>query len=372
MTEGMDARLEPRVRETLEKAVAGGGTGREECEHLLSFAEDSLEAGTTRVVADQVSRRRFGNQALLLGQIGVDMAPCEGGCAFCFFATPHTTVTASTLPLEEAAERARAFARGGVQGIFLMTMHRFGFQWFLDLVAGIRQVIPSCTQLLANVGDLDEGQLCELRGAGLTDAYHVCRLREGIDTRIPPRRRIQTIERIVASGLDWYTSCEPIGPEHTPEELVDRVFLGLELGCVQHAAMRRFPVPGSPLFGRGQVSLERLAQIVAVIALAAASSRSLRSVAVHESNLAGLRSGANALYPEAGEPKPMPDACLAEDDPSAAEGFTSALWRRSHEISTADCRLMLVEAGFDRLVLGDGTAARLLADGSLAAPGLVA
>jgi len=349
LTKSFDA-IPARLRHLLDGALGGAAPDRAACVDLLAFPETSLEAGVIRAVADAVSRRRFRGEAVMLGQIGVDMAPCDAGCAFCAFARPHTTIQASTLTPEETIARAQAFARGGAAGIFIMTMHRFGFDWFVDLIARVGRTLPPQTPLLANVGDLSLEQLEALRGAGMTGAYHVVRLGEGRDTHLAPADRRRTIERIRRAGLDWYNSCEPIGPEHTPAELVDQIFIGLELGCHQHAAMRRFPVPGSPLQKHGQLPLARLAQIVAVIALASLETATVRSVAVHESNHLGLMSGANALYPEAGEPAETP----REGDESR-EGFSSALWRQSTEISTADCRRMLRETGFTALRGGDGT-----------------
>ena len=349
-----------RLRDILERSANGGAPNKEECTYLLSFDAGSFQAGMIRAVADATSRKRFGNEALLLGQIGVDMAPCDGGCAFCAFARPHTQIQASTLSVEETASRAQAFARGGAAGIFIMTMHRFGFDWFLDLIARVGRVLPLETKLLANVGDLSFEQLTALKDAGMTGAYHVVRLREGTDTRLAPANRIRTIERIREAGLDWYNSCEPIGPEHTPAELIEQIFVGLEYGCHQHAAMRRFPVPGSALWKYGRLPLARLAQIVAVIALASATTPTVRSIAVHESNLLGLMSGANALYPEAGEPVDQPG-----NADTAREGFSSALWRQSREITTADCRKMLQETGFDALRDGNGERISLGRDSSL-------
>jgi len=66
---------------------------------------------------------------LLLGQIGVDMTPCEGNCAFCFFAKSHTSILAAVLPEEEIIARCERFAAGGARGVFRMTMrgcHRVG------------------------------------------------------------------------------------------------------------------------------------------------------------------------------------------------------------------------------------------------------
>jgi biotin synthase len=338
---------DPKVEGILREAADGRPITRAEAETLLSFAENSLEAALLRDTANRVSRQRFANRGLLLGQIGVDMAPCGGDCAFCFFAESHTTIQPSTLPTEEVIARSHRFAAGGASGVFLMTMHRFGFDWFRDLCATLRRSIPAHLEILANVGDASLSQMKELRAVGVSGAYHVCRLKEGTDSCMEPAGRRATIENIIESGLDWYNLCEPIGPEHTPRELVDQMWLGVDWPCRQHGAMQRFPVTGSRLGRHGLVSLSRLGQIVAVIALATAAKKETTSIAVNVSNIVGLFSGANAFFPEAGEPETRP--CPAEGGP-AQEGFTTALWRQSSEITTADCRHMLRAAGFSGLM----------------------
>jgi hypothetical protein len=37
--------------------------------------------------------------------------------------------------------------------------------------------------------------------------------------------------RRVEAGLDFHYFCDRIGPEHTAEELVEQMFLGIEYGC---------------------------------------------------------------------------------------------------------------------------------------------
>ena len=178
----------------------------------------------------------------------------------------------------------------------------------------------------------------ELRSAGVTGAYHVCRLREGKDSCMTPASRLATIDRIIASGLDWYTLCEPVGPEHTPAELAEQIWQGVGRPCRQHGAMQRFSVPGSPLHKHGQISVQRLNQIGAVVALATQNKSEVRSIAINVTNLSGLFCGANAFFPEAGEPAAQPPA-------DAAAGFTTALWRQGTEIATADCRALFAAAG---------------------------
>lgn len=338
-----------KIDHILKDAADGRPITKAEAVQLLALPENSLEASLLRATATMVSRRRFANSGLLLGQIGVDMAPCDGDCAFCFFGKSHTSVAPTLLGADEIVSRCERFADGGAEGVFLMTMHRFGFEWFRDLCAELHSRIPAHLEILANVGDISPAQLGELKDAGVSGAYHVCRIREGIDSCMTPADRRATIERILEAGLSWYNMCEPLGPEHTPEELVEQMWLGVDLPCTQHGVMQRFPVPGSPLYHHGQVSLSRLGQVAAVVSLATIGKETVKSIAVNVSNLVGLFSGANAFFPEAGEPEQQ-----QVDSMQGKEGFTTALWRQSNEITTLDCRNMMLAAGFSHLMNTDG------------------
>lgn len=343
-----------KLESILHEVPDGRAITKAEAEYLLTFEEHSLEAALIRSAANCASRKKFNNSGLLLGQIGVDMAPCDGNCAFCFFAKSFTQVQPAVLSTEDVIEKCRRFARGGARGVFLMTMHRFGFDWFLNLCSEVRKSIPENMRIFANVGDISLTQMKELREAGLSGAYHVCRLREGTDTCMTAEQRRATVEHIIEAGLDWYNLCEPVGPEHTPHELAEQIWLGVDLPCRQHGAMQRFPVPGSPLYSLGQISPLRLGQIAAVIALGTLNNAETKSIAVNVSNIIGLFSGANAFFPEAGEPDMETPP---EKAPAEGAGFTTALWRSSGEITTADCREMLSAAGFSHLTDADGKAA---------------
>lgn len=334
--------IDSKIFQILKDAESGRAITKQEAIMLLSLSENSIEVNVLRSVANIISRQRFNNNALLLGQIGVDMAPCDGDCAFCFFGKTHTKIEPFVLSAQDIIDRCDKFALGGASGAFLMTMHRFGFDWFVELIAEIRKSIPKDFKILANVGDVGLDKLKLLKDAGITGAYHVCRIKEGIDTCMQPSARIKTIERLLEVGLDWHNMCEPIGPEHTPAELAEQIWTGVDLPATQHGAMQRFPVPGSPLFDKGQISLSRLGQIISVIVLATTGQKQLKSIAVNVSNLVGLFSGANAFFPEAGEPEIQNDI--------NKDGFTTALWRQSNEITTLDCRNMLTAAGFSNLI----------------------
>ncbi|NQU26249.1 MAG: radical SAM protein [Candidatus Nealsonbacteria bacterium] len=323
----------------LQNALDRKAPSKEECVYLLTLPADSLEAGVLRSVGDTVSRRRFGNEAMLLGQIGTDTAPCPGNCKFCVFGEDHTQFERTQLTVEEIVGRAKAFSAGGdLYAIFLMTMHDFEWGGLLSAVEAVRREIPAHTQIVVNIGDFTVDQARELRASGVQGAYHVCRLREGVDTGLDPEARKETFRVIREAGLDFYYCCEPIGPEHSPQELVEQMFLGIEHGCFQHAAMRRVWVPQLPVAERGQITELRLAQVVAVVSLATLGCPETQNIAVHEPNLVGLTAGANVVYAETGA------------NPRDTEADTA----RNRGLDMEAARKMLYEAGFSALRLGDG------------------
>ncbi len=336
--------IQQEVMRIVFRAQEGTAPTQEECAFLLDLPEASFEAGFLKVAADSISRAKFRNQGILLGQIGIETAPCPGGCKFCSFGEDHTKFAKSQMPDDEILRRAMEFTvRGDLFALFLMTMHEFNFDHLLRVVAMVKKAVPQQVQIVVNIGDFDRVKADELRASGVNGAYHVLRLREGIDTKLSPEMRVATIQTIRDAGLDFYYCCEPIGPEHTAQEMVDQIFVGIEMGCFQHAAMRRVFVPSSPLAHHGQITERRLAQVVAVVSLATMNVTETQSIAVHEPNLLGLVAGANTVYAETG----------ANPRDTAAE--TSG----HRGLDMHACREMLYEAGFDSLLFGDRTTQQL-------------
>jgi len=332
-------KIDKKVVSLLDMAQTGRAPAKEECVFLLEFPETSLEAALLRAVADSITRRRFNNEGIVLGQIGIEIAPCPGKCKFCSFGEGHTTFESSVMSDEDVLRSADNFtASGELYALFLMTMHTFDFERLVRIVGKVRQRIPRETQIVVNIGDFGKAQARDLKAAGVNGAYHVCRLREGSDTALDPEQRKATFRTIKDAGLDWYYCCEPIGPEHTPQELADQMFIGLEYGCFQHAAMRRVYIPSAPLAAHGQISELRLAQVTAVVALATLGCQETKSIAVHEPNLLGLTAGANAVYSETGA------------NPRDTEKETTG--HRGRDIK--DCKLILYEAGFGHLLTSPG------------------
>ena len=241
-------------------------------------------------VADEVSRRRFGNQAMLLGQIGIETAPCPGNCGFCVFGEGHTTFGRTKAHPGRDHGEGSGFHDGRRSLRHLPHDDaRFRFRQSSQHYQNCPRCTPQRPQIVVNIGDFDHSQAEQLRAAGIQGAYHVCNFREGVDTALSPEQRKKTFQTIREASLDFYYCCEPIGPEHTPEELVEQMFLGIEYGCFQHAARRRVWVPGLPVSRRGQITELRLAQVVAVVADSPRlGCRETQNIAVHEPNLLGL------------------------------------------------------------------------------------
>jgi biotin synthase len=327
------------VLRILEGIQEGKTLTQSDCALLLHFPETSLEASLLRSIADVSSRERFGNNGYILGQIGIEIAACPGNCGFCGFGEGHTLFAPQKMSPEVIVQSADNFTQSQeLHSLFLMTMHDFDFIHLIHTIQRVRECIPKETQIIVNIGDFDRAQALELKAAGVAGAYHILRPREGVDTTIAPEQRRATIRHIKESGLDWYYCCEPIGPEHTPEELAEQLFLGIEYGCVQHAAMRRVYIPSSPLAQYGQITELRLAQVVAVVTLACLQCTEIRMIAVHEPNLLGLLSGANAIYAETGS--------------NPRDIYANTTGNRGRNID--DCKQMLYEAGFDSIINPSG------------------
>ncbi len=323
------------IQRIFDKALSLIPLNSEELLALLALNPHGYEASLLRSIAHSISRDRFGEQAMLLCQTGVESFPCTGECAFCNF-SKHVY---AEQPYRMSLEKLNAINQGilkeqGVYSHFLLFMHTFSFEYVLQTVEASKKILGNSTDIVVNLGDFDAVQAQELKAAGVSGAYHVVRLGEGIDTSLNVTDRIRSIEAIKKAGIDWYTCLEPIGPEHSNDELLERILLMAQYDCFQAAVMRRVPILGTPLAHNGQIDLLRSAQIVAVVTLAMIQNKSLAAIAIHEPDLLGLSSGANSLYAEFGvNPRDM-----------AADTTAS----RGHSIQ--DCKNMFTDVGLNTLM----------------------
>ena len=121
---------------------------------------------------------------------------------------------------------------------------------------------------------------------------------EGKDTTISPETRINTITNARKANLLIGTCVEPIGPEHTIDEIAEKIMLARELQPVFSGAMRRILLPGTKFAAYGMLTEYHLAYIVAVVRLAMGTK--LIGNCTHEPNILGAISGANLFWAETG------------------------------------------------------------------------
>lgn len=248
--------------------------------------------------ANNYSRKAFNNKGIIFAQIGLDAQPCHINCKFCSLAAnAMTNKECGVRTLEEIKDTAKTLSNSGIEDLFLMTTAEFSQEDFLHYANEVRKIIPKDMRLVANIADFDSEYAKKLKNVGVTGVYHIHRLREGIDTNAKPEDRIKTMNAVKDNDLELYYCVEPIGPEHTNEELVDEMLRPRDYPVEVMAVMKRTPIAGTELAKLGEISAARLAQICAVATLAM---RPKRAMCVHEPDELCLMAGANQLYAECG------------------------------------------------------------------------
>lgn len=327
--------LSNTTQKILEKSLSEILPTRTELLHLLSLDSSSLEADIVRATAKHIMQKRFGKRAMLLCQTGIESFACPANCRFCSFG--KSTYKGADWRIgdnELQCINQNIKKEQGVYAHFLLFMHSFNFEYMLKTVEKTRALLPKTTDIVINCGDMSFTQAQELKAAGVRGSYHVLRLGEGIDTAISKETRVASIDALKKAGIDWYTCCEPIGPEHSNEEIIDQILFSADRECFQNAVMRRICVDGSALAHRGEIDLLRSSQIVAVLSLAMIGNKELSSVAIHEPDLLGLNSGANCIYAEFGA---NPRDIVADTSQGRA-------------YSPPQCKKMLQDTGFTSLM----------------------
>lgn len=265
---------------------------------LLQIRNDSEEFYSLLSVANELSRQEYNNKGLVFAQIGINAEPCSKNCSFCSMGREHYVLD-STWEKDTDAVLAEAnlLIEQGVDSLFLMTTANYDIEKLLKIAGQVRSVVPDRVGFVANIGDFDTEIALKLREAGFSGVYHIHRLREGVDTDIDPGRRINTLNAAQAKGLEIFYCIEPIGPEHSYDEIITEMFRAKQYHAEVMAVMRRIPVPGTPLFAKGQIPAIELAKIAAVTRI---TTRPKRAMNVHEPNLMALFAGVNMFFAEVG------------------------------------------------------------------------
>jgi biotin synthase len=320
------------IQDIVDKVLDGYSLTRDEIVRLLEAPPHSMDAGLIMAVANTITWAASKGIAEVHAQIGLNLSPCPNNCLFCAFAAKNGVFHESQeLHTEETVLLALKAEADGANALFFMATHDYPFQKYIEISKEVRKKLKPETVMIANIGDFEYGEAKQLKDVGYTGIYHAVRMGEGRDTQIAPETRLNTMEAARHAGLLIGTCVEPIGPEHSTEELADKILLGRVANPCFSGAMRRINIPGSPLDRHGMISEYRLAFLVAVVRLA--MGREVVGNCTHEPSLLGATTGANLFWAEAGT------------NPRDTEAETS----KGRGISVKSCMELFRQADFDIL-----------------------
>lgn len=320
------------VKKIVEKSLNGKKISAEGIAVLFRVPLFSEESAMIQASARQMSEKACGGSAEVHAQIGLNIAPCPRNCIFCSFAACNKIFSErSDLSPKEVVYRACEFESDGANAIYLMTTAVYPFEKFIEISQEVRKALKPSTILVANIDDFTKKQAVQLKDAGFSGIYHALRLGEGDKTTIPPEKRIETFRNAQEAGLLLGTCVEPVGPEHSIDELIEKTFITREAKPVYSGAARRIPIANTKMGEYGIVSEARMAHVLSVVRIAIGYD--ISGNCTHEPNVIGAAAGANLLWAETGSnPRDV------EEETEGKRGMT-----------VSECRKIFEEAEWDVL-----------------------
>jgi biotin synthase len=293
----MGWQISPRVSDVLDKSQDLAGISREDAGFLLRLDLESRESYAIMETANRLSRKQFKAKGENHLHIGVNVEPCLYNCSFCSL-TAKAGIFKESMDFSE--EEILLWARMGeaqsADGLNIMTTGTFSFERLLEIGRLLKTEVS--VPLVANTRDITHREGEKLLDAGFVGAYHAVRLGEGSDTPFKREKRIQTIQVLNDVGLLWMNCIEPVGPEHSLDDIADLMFLARKHRAVYSGVMRRINFPGSPMERFGMITEREMARMVAVSRLVMGDVP--RAHCTHEPHSASLMAGANLFFPEVG------------------------------------------------------------------------
>jgi len=287
------------VKNVIDRALSGDILKEEEIALLFEVPLFTYDSALIQSAARHMCEEASNRLAEVHAQVGLDIARCPRNCRFCSFAACNEVFAESVeLPVEEIVDRTRDFENDGANAIYLMATSRYHFEKFIEVAQEVRKSLKPDTILVANIDDFSEKQAMQLKDTGFSGVYHAVRLGEGRDTTIPVAKRLQTFKNAKEAGLLLGTCVEPIGPEHSIHELVEKTIITREANPIFSGAMRRIPIPNTELARYGTVTEARMAHILSVVRLALGCT--VPGNCTHEPNVIGVAAGANVIWAETG------------------------------------------------------------------------
>ena len=271
---------------------------KEDAIALLNVKNASEDFYKLISTANELSRTQYNNKGYIFVQIGINSEPCSGNCKFCSLAEDYFKVDAKfQKEIGQVVSEAKTVAGENIEALFLMTTADYDKDKFIAIGQAVKKVIPDNIQLVANIGDFDSHFAKKLKSAGFSGVYHIVRLREGADTKINKEQRIATLDAAKEAGLELYYCVEPIGREHTYEEIADEMFRAKEYNVNVMAVMARVSVDENQYKEKDTITELELTKIAAVTRIVTNPQKSMN---VHEAKKMPLLAGVNQLYAEYG------------------------------------------------------------------------
>lgn len=284
----------------LEAEVLRGAQGsREDVLRLLALTPDSDDVQYLGQAARRVATVAADNTGRVWSAIGLDCRPCPKNCTFCSFGAKWGLVREEKeLSAGEVIAIARRLVLEGVAWVTLRTTEYYGFDRVCQMARQIRDAVPGDYGLVVNTGQMGEEEVAAMQAAGIGVVYHSLRLGEGKCTCFSPRERLVTLRAVSASPMRLAHLVEPVGPEHTDEELAHVFMTALENGASLSGVMARVNVPGTPGASSPELPEARLAQIAAVTRLC--GGLRVPDICVHPVSRQAVEWGANVVVVEEG------------------------------------------------------------------------
>ena len=263
------------ILQAYEDCIADKDMSRETMIKLIDLDPESEDADYLRELGGKAAQEITGGEACLWGAIGVDMITCGMNCRFCSFGAEWGMVKENTIFTdEEIIENARDYVKNGVRFIVLRTTEFYDIDDLCRKISRIREEVPGNYEIILNTGEFTLDIARQMADAGTSGVYHALRLREGIDTNLDPRERLDTMKSVQESPLKLISLVEPVGREHTSEE------------------------KGTPLGEIEMITDKRISQLTAIFRLAAR--RKIKYICVHPASDIAVRAGANIVVVEKG------------------------------------------------------------------------
>lgn len=287
------------VRDIIEKSLSGEEISAQEIKRLFEVQLFTEDSAFIQVASYQKSQRACRGLTEVHAQVGINISPCPRDCLFCAFAIANKVFNEPLeLTVAQALDKLRQFEQDGANAVFLMSTGNYPFSRFFEMSQEIRKGLKEQTVMVANVGDFSLAEAKKLKACGYTGIYHAVRLGEGRDTKIKTEKRLETFRNAKEAGLLLGTCLEPVGSEHSIDELVEKTIITRDAKPVFSGAARRIPIPNTKLGYYPIVSEARMAHILAVVRLALGYD--VPGNCTHEPNVIGCAAGANLLWAEVG------------------------------------------------------------------------